>query len=411
MSILDIKKHRMLLEFAEFKPTPAWMSNTFNELNRQCFNNELPQTCVLKISKLNKKYLGNFAPRANTNLYTTNTGQLIYKEKVTVDNHTAEFPFPIDKDWISQNCQPTITLNNIYAMNEKEWTSVLLHEMCHYSTFIKGFMDSSKENDGHGILFRRECEEAARRMGNGWSAEFIETSEQLKEVIDNDAAAAEAARISNGYIVIVVYNQSNGHQVILGYLTKEWSLVQELYAFSIKDDSMIGIAYLDDKLLYAKLTLRYKTSRNAFNGRKFNASFNSLMEDAAPIIEEVRTSPDLKIIIDREHNIDTHIDTGNKIKKGPVSYAIVIEDTAGTVYLQLCMKSDFDKLITQLESFTDTDNLTHIKVYEDQDLAYTLINDGYKRARDAYGSRYNITKNTRLLKQLDVYKFTDRLEK
>lgn len=399
-------KH-ILREFAEFKPTVAWMTQKFNELNRKCFNNELPE-CFLRITKLSKKTLGNFAPHTNTELYTKKDGTIMYDDLVTVDGHSAHFKFEIDKEWILENCKPVISLNNIYAMSEKEWLSVLIHEMCHYSSFIKGKMDSSNENNSHGKIFHQECEDAARKMGEDWTAEYIETSEQLKEVVDDEAAQTEASRISNGYIVLALYNsQKLGKQITLGYLTKEWSLVQELYAFSMKDPGLTGIAYLDDKLLYAKLSLRYKTSQKAFTGQKFNIGFSSDVDEALPIIEEVKTNKNLKVILDREHGVDEKIDTGASIKKGPFSYVVVVEDVTGTKYMYLCQKTHYDQMIQDLQSFIVPDNLVHINVYDDQDFVYSLINTGYKKARNGYGNRYNITKNEAILNKLGTYKPID----
>lgn len=395
-----------LYEYAEFKPTVQWMNTTFRELNKICFDNELP-ICQFRIAKLARNVLGNFAPHSNTPLYTRVDGSIIYKERVNADGHTAEFPIDIDTEWISQNCKPVISLSNSYSMSEKDWTSVLLHEMCHYSLFMKFKMDSSKINKGHGKLFHSECADAAQKMGSGWTTNYIETSEEIEEIVDDEAVRREAGKVMKGYVVLALYNKNRTQQVALGYLTKEWSLVQELYAYSRKDYALVGIAYLDDKELYAKLALRYKTSRTAFSGSKFTAGFNSMTPGCEKIIEEIKTRKDLKIVLDRTQGIDMNIELGNSIRKGPVCYAIVTEDDAGQLKLYICLKGNYDKVLEDISSYADEEMLQKIRVYDNQDFVYTLINTGYKKTNTGYGSRYDVTQSEMVLPLLDKYKYRD----
>lgn len=129
----------------DFKPTVEWMAQKYDEINDEYFGGRLG-SCDFDIFTTGKGSGGNTlgwfkiqerSARAeiySRRIYVTLNGERTY---VDGENFTAL-------------CAPLIELNGNYTGTEEAFLGILVHEMCHYYTYMEGYAPVQ----GHGPEFR-----------------------------------------------------------------------------------------------------------------------------------------------------------------------------------------------------------------------------------------------------------------
>lgn len=157
-----------------FKPTVAWMSEKYNEMNNLLFNGKLG-ACDFGIFTTGKGSQG------RTLGWFKMTGRNL-KAK-SYDRHMFVFDWAqmkdiyINSDNFVQICKPCIQLNGNYTGTEQAFLTTLVHEMCHYYTYMNGYAPKQ----GHGPEFRRIAETVTLRSNGMFSIQRLATAEQMTE--------------------------------------------------------------------------------------------------------------------------------------------------------------------------------------------------------------------------------------
>ena len=130
----------------KFTPTVDWIADKYFELNEWLFNGRLGN-CLFEVFTRGEGMetnMGHFRFTGRGVKYNKRTGQMYYytgygeKEKINADN-------------FALRTKPMIGLNGNYKRTEYMWLNTLVHEMCHYYTYMGG----RKPLQAHGIDFRQ----------------------------------------------------------------------------------------------------------------------------------------------------------------------------------------------------------------------------------------------------------------
>lgn len=162
----------------KFSPTKEWMESKYNELNQRLFNNSLGQCILLpSMTRNTSKSLGCFHFGTNNLKIVTSNRRIFYQS----------FPGS-EKIYINRNnffelCKPTIELNSHYKALESSWIGTLVHEMCHYYTYMNGYAPLQS----HGKEFRSIAEHIAIVSNGEFNIQRLATAEEMKGFeLDNE---------------------------------------------------------------------------------------------------------------------------------------------------------------------------------------------------------------------------------
>lgn len=128
----------------KFKPTVEWMSEMYNKANRELFGGQLGE-CIFKAEpiKSNTNWLGSFCVDGK-NLFVRRTTR-----RMLIKNYWGVETFVTRENFFNL-CRPTITLSTYYSGTNESLYVTLVHEMCHYYTYMNGYCPKQ----GHGPEFR-----------------------------------------------------------------------------------------------------------------------------------------------------------------------------------------------------------------------------------------------------------------
>ena len=171
----------------KFTPTVDWITEKYFELNEWLFNGRL-DNCLFEVYTSGKgmeRSLGHFRFTGNGVKYNKRTGQMYYytgygeKEKIDADN-------------FALYTKPMIGLNGNYKRTEYMWLNTLVHEMCHYYTYMGG----RRPVRAHGIDFRQIASIVGIRSNGIFNIKRICDAENVGE-LDEKIAARRQAREEN----------------------------------------------------------------------------------------------------------------------------------------------------------------------------------------------------------------------
>ena len=172
-----------------FVPNPQWMSEKYDEMNAMLFNGRLGS--------------------CGFNIFTTGKGSggsvlgwfKITGHGIKIDRRTRKMFFEnywdreyINKDNFVDLCKPVIELNGNYHGTEHGFLSTLVHEMCHYYTYMEGWAPTQ----AHGREFRNIGSVVASRSNGMFTVQRIATAEQMSELeLSDEMKAKREKRLAN----------------------------------------------------------------------------------------------------------------------------------------------------------------------------------------------------------------------
>lgn len=172
----------------KFKPTVEWMAQKYNEINAWLFYGKLG-SCDFEIYTSGYKTLGHFR-LGNRYLKMKKDSHRIY---VNTSMYGVSYTYVNNTDF-DKICKPIIGLNGNYKGTEKALVSTLVHEMCHYYTYMDGYVPKQ----AHGTEFRHIAKIVAIRSGGMFSVQRLAQAEEMKDYqLDSDIAAKAAKRKAN----------------------------------------------------------------------------------------------------------------------------------------------------------------------------------------------------------------------
>lgn len=177
------------------RPTIEWMAERYNEMNEKLFGGKLG-SCAFEVFTTGKgaggRTLGWFCMSAKGLKYNKSSRRLYSANGYNLGYYTSQVF--IDADNFDKICMPVIKMNGNYRWTEKAALTTLVHEMCHYYTFMNGFLPKQ----AHGPEFRSIAQYISTKSNGIFTIERLAKAEQMGEmVLDQEQQDAKDRRIAN----------------------------------------------------------------------------------------------------------------------------------------------------------------------------------------------------------------------
>lgn len=242
------------------EPTPELLEERYNLYNKTLFNNSLME-CVFAIRNLGSKTLGCFYFETGNRLFVSksNNGKMYYQnlgEKIW-----------IDKNNFVQYCNPHIALNSNYKWTLDGVDDTLVHEMCHYYTYMHGW--SPKQ--AHGIEFRDIGMVVSSRSNGRFSIKRLASSEDMKKVELNPEIQAQKdkmlkARLKNSVVMLIYFNTGKVFMVHSFNLKTAYNIIEQLKKYSPKNNVDYVLTCPEDSLKQLLFDNKYKSMSYKYRG-------------------------------------------------------------------------------------------------------------------------------------------------
>lgn len=195
------------LDNGGFVATTEWMKRRYDEMNAKLFNGKLGN-CYFDIPTTGKgmkgKRLGSFCLKGRGLKFNRHDRRLYFQEY-----------YGADKQYINRNnffslCRPLISLNGNIISTEKSSLSTLVHEMCHYYTYMNGYVPMQ----GHGLEFKNIANYVtAKANGEIFPIQTYASKEESAETEWTDEIKTQKEKRKNNKLArrtIVVVFKANG---------------------------------------------------------------------------------------------------------------------------------------------------------------------------------------------------------
>lgn len=175
----------------KFKPTVEWMSKKYDEMNDLLFYGKLDK-CDFGIFTTGKGSQGRTLGWFKMN--GKNLKVKTYDRRMFVFDWTQMKDIYVKRENFVQLCKPCIQLNGNYIGTEQAFLTTLVHEMCHYYTYMNGYAPKQ----GHGPEFRTIAEMITSRSNGVFSIQRLATAEQMTEFeLSDEMKQKKEKRIEN----------------------------------------------------------------------------------------------------------------------------------------------------------------------------------------------------------------------
>lgn len=167
-----------------FVPTTEWMSAKYAEMNDELFGGKLGE-CRFAIFTTGRGSEG------GTLGWFKITGR-----NIRVDRYSRRMFFNgWEKEYINRNnfvqlCKPQIELNGNYSGTEQGFLATLVHEMCHYYTYMNGYCP----RQGHGKEFKEIGFIVSSRSNGLFTIQRLATAEEMSQLELNDEMKEKRAK-------------------------------------------------------------------------------------------------------------------------------------------------------------------------------------------------------------------------
>lgn len=170
-----------------FVPNTQWMAEKYDEMNSQLFNGALGE--------------------CDFNVFTTGRGSQggtlgwfeITARGIRVDRYSRKMfkqgwdRVYVDRKNFVEMCQPRIELNGNYSGTEHGFLATLVHEMCHYYTYMNGYCPKQ----GHGPEFRQIGSIVSSRSNGLFTIQRLASAEDMSQLELNDEMKAKREKRLN----------------------------------------------------------------------------------------------------------------------------------------------------------------------------------------------------------------------
>lgn len=189
----------------------AWLEKKYYEFNQEYFGGILGP-CYFGMfttgSGSRGKTLGHFLMNAKNLKYNRNSRRLF----VVRPDGTKLL---IDKENFFEECHPTIELNANYRWTEEGAEETLIHEMCHYYTYMYGFVP----RQGHGSDFKSIAATVSARSNGKFSVQRLATAEEMAHVeLDPEIKSKndqQKQKALDNAVVAIVYTEDGDIRLVL----------------------------------------------------------------------------------------------------------------------------------------------------------------------------------------------------
>lgn len=194
----------------KFTPTVDWIAEKYFELNEWLFNGKLGN-CLFEVYTSGKgmeRSLGHFRFTGTGVKYNKRTRRMYWVDPVNINSWEVH----INAENFVKYTKPMIGLNGNYKRTEHMWLNTLVHEMCHYYTYMNGQVPVQ----AHGTEFRQIGQIVGVRSNGVFDIKRLCDAENIGE-LDGEIAAKRQARDDkkkNNMTALLVFRTNGDIQLI-----------------------------------------------------------------------------------------------------------------------------------------------------------------------------------------------------
>jgi len=170
-------------------PTVQWMADKYSEMNGKLFKGALMECDFEVFTKgagMEGGVLGWFCVEGK-NIRVKRSNRRIFKQIGRDEAY-------VNKDNFVLLCKPKIKLNGNYHGTEHGFLATLVHEMCHYYTYMNGYAPVQ----AHGREFKEIGSLVSYRSNGLFTIQRLASAEQMQEMsLNADMKEKRAKRLAN----------------------------------------------------------------------------------------------------------------------------------------------------------------------------------------------------------------------
>lgn len=224
-----------------FVPNVQWMNEKYNEMNTELFNGQLGE-CLFNVFTTGRGsgggILGWFRISGD-HIKIERRSRKMYKETYVDRKY-------INKDNFVMLCRPKIELNGNYSGTEHAFLATLVHEMCHYYTYMNGWAPVQ----AHGREFRNIGMIVSNRSNGKFTIQRLASAEEMSELeLNDEMKARKEKRITNKKSILnaVIVFKKNGEIELT--MTSNQSLIDKIRDFYQKESERNIIVNNDSNII------------------------------------------------------------------------------------------------------------------------------------------------------------------
>jgi len=171
-----------------FKPTREWMAAKYAEMNEQLFNGSLGN-CSFDIFTTGRGSQG-----GTLGWFKIKGSRILIERRSRRMYKDGWDRIYINRSNFADLCYPTIELNGNYTGTEYGFLATLVHEMCHYYTYMNGYAPKQ----GHGPEFKEIGYIVSSRSNGLFTIQRLATAEEMSQLeLSDEMKEKRAKRLAN----------------------------------------------------------------------------------------------------------------------------------------------------------------------------------------------------------------------
>lgn len=171
-----------------FKPTREWMAAKYTEMNEQLFNGSLGN-CSFDIFTTGRGSQG-----GTLGWFKIKGSRILIERRSRRMYKDGWDRIYINRSNFADLCYPTIELNGNYTGTEYGFLATLVHEMCHYYTYMNGYAPKQ----GHGPEFKEIGYIVSSRSNGLFTIQRLATAEEMSQLeLSDEMKEKRAKRLAN----------------------------------------------------------------------------------------------------------------------------------------------------------------------------------------------------------------------
>ena len=283
----------------KFKPTVQWISENYAKANKELFGGELGD-CIFKAEpiKSNSNWIGSFGMHPQLNAYN-GVGLKLYVDRLSrrlfVQDSWGNKDY-VNKENFYDLCKPTITLSTYYSGTQESLYATLVHEMCHYYTYMKGYAPKQ----AHGPEFRQIGNYAAYKSNGQLTVQRIASAEQMEGYdVDDEIKQRRERRAAvkkvNAHYYLIVWKSGR-----VGIINPTDSCLRDVISYEQRSDSKVKeILDITDQAITNEIYEKYGFTKKMRTYR-FWAEKAGITQSSEIVKRIMNNSNTYKIILENE---------------------------------------------------------------------------------------------------------------
>lgn len=243
------------------KPTIAWMAQKYEQFNQELFNGELGP-CSFTTQSRGYKRLGWFT---GSFLAWRDTGRMTSLNRA----------IKITRENFANVARPVIGMNANYAGTEEALENTLVHEMCHYYTYMYGHAP----RQAHGTEFREIASIVCSRSNGRFVITRLASAEEMKnyKLDDRVQQQKDNRKVTKTNNTNVVFIQMKDGTLRLSKTTLQ-SVIDEIIRIHRKAQNAERIVVLKDPELTRHLEQQgYRKNFRTYRFWRYNGNIDDIM--------------------------------------------------------------------------------------------------------------------------------------